>query len=235
MKPEAVIITGASSGIGFSTAQRFLAAGCRVINLARTHQKMPGLDHLQVDFGQPDWFEACQTALLAWLRRECVITLIHNAGYYGKDRCDEFVYDAFERSWLVNVAAPMRLNQLLCPLMQPGSSILYVGSTLSEKAVAGCASYVIHKHAVLGMMRATTQDLAHRGIHSACICPGFTDTPMLRTHLNQDEALLQTLGHNNAANRLLQPTEIAEVLWFGAQNPSINGSIIHANLGQLEH
>ena len=41
-------------------------------------------------------------------------------------------------------------------------------------------SYVVSKHALVGMMRATCQDLAGREIHTACICPGFTDTEMFR-------------------------------------------------------
>jgi 3-oxoacyl-[acyl-carrier protein] reductase len=67
--------------------------------------------------------------------------------------------------------------------MGPGSSVLYVGSTLSEKAVPGSFSYVVSKHAQLGMMRATCQDLMGTGIHTAMVCPGFTDTEMLRNHL----------------------------------------------------
>jgi NAD(P)-dependent dehydrogenase (short-subunit alcohol dehydrogenase family) len=52
----------------------------------------------------------------------------------------------------------------------------FVGSTLSEKAVANTASYVTAKHAMVGLMRATCQDLAVAAapVHTAAICPGFT-------------------------------------------------------------
>ncbi len=103
--------------------------------------------------------------------------------------------------------------------MATGSSIIYIGSTLSEHAVKNAASYTISKHATVGMMRASCQDLADTGIHTACICPGFTNTQMIRNHLDNDEKLLTT---------------VAIILSSGNDFISvINGSIIHANLGQI--
>ena len=118
--------------------------------------------------------------------------------------------------------------------MGPGSSIIYIGSTLGEKGVPGAHSYVVSKHAIVGMMRATCQDLIGSGIHTACICPGFTDTEMLRTHVGEDEAILTSIAENCTFNRLIAPHEISSVVGFAASNPVINGAVIHANLGQVE-
>ncbi len=82
------------------------------------------------------------------------------------------------------------------------------------------------------MMRATCQDLAGRRIHTACICPGFTDTEMLRQHVSADA--MESVKAMSAYNRLIDPDEIAETLFWAAQNPVINGSVLHANLGQVE-
>ena len=114
------------------------------------------------------------------------------------------------------------------------SSILYLGSTLSEKAVANSYSYSTLKHAVIGLMRATTQDLApNRKIHSCCICPGFTKTKMLLEHI-RDTNILKEITKINSHNRLIEPKEISEFLYFCSQTPVINGAILHANLGQIE-
>ena len=118
--------------------------------------------------------------------------------------------------------------------MSAGSAILYVGSTLSEKAVANSFTYVTSKHAMLGMMRATCQDLAGLKIHTACICPGFTDTEMLRAHVGQDPDILESIAGGSALGRLIEPTEIADLLFFSAENPIINGAVLHGNLGQIE-
>ena len=126
------------------------------------------------------------------------------------------------------------LNQHLLPLMRTASSVLYIGSTLSEKAVANSFSYVTSKHAQLGMMRATCQDLMGSGIHTAMICPGFTDTEMLRTHLGNDPAVEAAVAGMNSFSRLIEPAEIAELVRWAHHNPVINGAVLHANLGQKE-
>ena len=96
----------------------------------------------------------------------------------------------------------------------------------------GSFSYVVSKHAQVGMMRATCQDLAGTGIHTACVCPGFTDTEMLRDHVPVDA--MDSVRGMSAFNRLTEPGEIADALLWAASSPVINGSVIHANLGQVE-
>ena len=134
----------------------------------------------------------------------------------------------------VNLIAPVQLNRLVLPLMERGSAILYVGSTLSVKAVANTCSYSTSKHALVGLMRATCQDLAGSGIHTACVCPGFTETDMLRELAGHDAAVLDSLAQNVTMGRLIDPVEIAETLYFCARQPVINGATVQANLGQFE-
>jgi NADP-dependent 3-hydroxy acid dehydrogenase YdfG len=57
---------------------------------------------------------------------------------------------------------------------------------------------------------------------------------MLMNHLNHDQSIVQAIKGMNAQNRLIQPQEIAEVIYFAATHPVVNGALIHANLGQLE-
>ena len=88
---------------------------------------------------------------------------------FNKDAVQDINADKLRQNLVVNVIAPMPLNQIVLPYMKSGSAIVYIGSTLSEKAVANTASYTIAKHAVVGMMRSTCQDLADSGIHSYCM------------------------------------------------------------------
>ena len=134
----------------------------------------------------------------------------------------------------LNVVAAAELNCLILPLMQEGSSIIYISSTLGTKAVANSYAYVTSKHAVIGQMRAACQDLAGSQIHTACVCPGFTETEMLKVHLGDNPKIYAQIASNITLNRLAQPTEIASTIWFCSQNPVINGSVVHANLGQIE-
>ena len=69
---------------------------------------------------------------------------------------------------------------------------------------------------------------------TAMVCPGFTDTEMLRTHLGNDSEVAAAIASMNSFNRLIEPAEIAELILWVHQNPVINGAVLHANLGQKE-
>ena len=133
----------------------------------------------------------------------------------------------------INVLAINSLNRWLIPRMGAGSSILFVGSTLSEKAVPGSFSYVVSKHAPGG--------------HDACHLPGPRRSrhphrlrlPGLHRHrdagANHVPAdAMDSVRGMSAFSRLIEPAEIADALLWAATSPVINGAVIHANLGQVE-
>ena len=187
MGPTA-ILTGASSGIGAAAAAQFVEQGFTVINVSRRDCPVAGVETYSTDLADDTSAKQTCSVLASRLRdAEGPVCLVHNASLMLKDRCDTTEDADLLRVLAVNVIGINVLNRTLLPLMPKGSSVLYVGSTLSEKAVAGAYSYIVSKHAQLGMMRATCQDLMGREIHTALICPGFTDTSMLRQHVGHDE------------------------------------------------
>lgn len=229
---KCLLITGASTGIGLHTAQRFASEGYSVVNLSRRRCPLDSVNHINCDLSSPGFLENIGPQLSPLLQQAEKIILIHNAARMNNDSAVETPSNLFRETLEVNLVAPNSLNYYAIPFMQNESAILYVGSTLSEKAVPGSYSYVVSKHAMIGMMRSTCQDLVGRNIHTACICPGFTDTEMLREHVS--EAAMATVQAVSAYNRLIDPDEIAECLYWAANQPVINGSVIHANLGQIE-
>ncbi|MEE4659956.1 MAG: SDR family oxidoreductase [Halieaceae bacterium] len=231
---KTAIITGASVGIGAAAAARFVAAGYGVYNLSRRPCPVAGSHSLACDLSDSKNIEAALAELIPVAKASSSVALVHNACQMLKDSADNCADENLVAALQTNVVAANTINQALLPVMPQGSSVLYVGSTLSEKAVPGSFSYVVSKHAVVGMMRATCQDLMGRGIHTACICPGFTDTEMLRTHLGNDEALIESIASLNSFNRLIDPDEIASLVCSSHDNPVINGSVLHAHLGQRE-
>ncbi len=234
MTKQILVITGGSKGIGLATAKRFAEQGYEVVNLSRSPIPLASATQIPVDLADPQWTDGCREALLAAVKGAEQIVLVHNAGLLQGGAMQSVSASELQRSLQVNVVASLQLNQLLLPQMAAGSSILYVGSTLSEKAVPGSCAYVTAKHAVVGLMRASCQDLAGSGIHTACICPGFTDTEMLRDHVGNDQAVLDSIAGGVTFGRLIEPGEIADTLWFCASSPVINGAVLHANLGQVE-
>jgi len=227
-----IIITGASKGIGKATAARFVANGDRVINISRSPSDIQGIENVPIDLAGPGAIDSVDDLVNNLPFDD--IHLIHNAAKLVKDSIRDVDAESFKDIININIIAPQILNQAILPKMAEGSSIIYIGSTLSEKAVANSYSYVSTKHAMVGMMRATCQDLAGSGIHTACICPGFTDTEMLRAHVGDSNEVLAEIGSMSSYGRLIEPAEIARTIEFATANPVINGSIIHANLGQKE-
>lgn len=231
---QTAIITGASVGIGRATAQRFLEMGYRVYNLSRRACPDQGVHNIACDLAAADSIAAACRELAPVIADSSSVCLLHNASQMRKDTVSDCDSEDLRQVLETNVVAVNSLNQALLPVLPRGSSLLYIGSTLSEKAVAGSFSYVLSKHAQLGMMRASCQDLMGSGIHTALICPGFTDTEMLRTHIGNDPDVVAAIGGMNAFGRLIEPSEIAGLVAWAHANPVINGAVLHANLGQKE-
>ena len=231
---KTAIISGASVGIGRAAAEAFLAEGFQVYNLSRRPCPVPAVNNISCDLSAPESIsQACKALETALIGCESV-ALVHNASQMLKDSATDCDSDSLRHVLETNVVAINSLNQQLLHRLPRSSSIVYVGSTLSEKAVANSFSYVLSKHAQLGMMRATCQDLMGSGIHTALVCPGFTDTEMLRTHLGADPTVERMIAGMNSFDRLIEPAEIAELIRWAHHNPVINGAVLHANLGQKE-
>mgnify|MGYP001196592254 FL=1 len=228
-----LIITGGSSGIGYAAAVLFQKENYKVINLSRSEIPLKDAIHIPVDLSTSTWHEEVSSTFKTLLEDADQISLIHNASKMQSDNVENFDLNALRDVLEVNLVGPSILNQLTIPYMKRGSSIIYVGSTLSEKAVPQMSSYVTTKHGMIGLMKSTCQDLFGRFIHTACVCPGATETEMLQEYVQGNAEALKIMAGTLSENRLISSPEIASTLLFCAQNSVINGSVIHANLGIL--
>jgi len=229
-----LIITGGSSGIGFAAAKLFHDNGFVVINLSRSKINLEDAIHIEVDLSKSNWQESLESIFQETLSSADQICLVHNASKMQSDNVESTDPDSLREVLEVNLVGPSILNKITIPYMKKGSSILYVGSTLSEKAVPQMSSYVMTKHGMIGLMRSTCQDLFGRFIHTACICPGATETEMLVEYVQGNQEALKIMASTLSENRLISSEEIASTIFFCANNSVINGSVIHANLGIQE-
>ena len=231
---KTLVITGASSGIGLETAKVFQNEDYSIVNLSRKKIPLDGSTHLETDLSDSKALENNLHKAVNLVKDSDQICLVHNASNMASDNVEEIDADQMRGVFEVNLVAPAILNRALLPLMNAGSSIIYIGSTLSEKAVPHMASYVTSKHAMVGLMRSTCQDLFSKFVHTACVCPGATRTEMLMKYVGGDESALKLMAKTLSEQRLIEPVEIARTILFCTQNSVVNGSVIHANLGILE-
>jgi len=229
-----LIITGGSSGIGFAAAKLFQDNGFNVVNLSRSKINLDDAIHIEVDLSRSNWQKSLESKFKETLSSADQICLVHNASKMQSDNVESTDPDSLREVLEVNLVGPSILNNITIPYMKKGSSILYVGSTLSEKAVPQMSSYVMTKHGMVGLMRSTCQDLFGRFIHTACICPGATETEMLVEYVQGNQEALKIMASTLSENRLISPEEIASTILFCANNSVINGSVIHVNLGIQE-
>jgi NAD(P)-dependent dehydrogenase (short-subunit alcohol dehydrogenase family) len=228
-----LLITGASKGIGYQTAKIFSQKGYKVLNLSRSNCDIEGVENIKIDLTeQKKLSDILSGEVSSFVKQDKDPTVIvHNSALLTKDNYESLEYEDFIDVFKINVLAVQQINKALLPQLEDNSALIYIGSTLSEKAGINCLSYTSTKHALAGLMKSTAQDLGNRKIHSCMICPGFTDTEMLReqTGGNMDFAIEKTLFR-----RLVQPEEIAKIIYDSSLSPALNGSVIHANLGQTD-
>ena len=228
-----VIVTGGSAGIGLAIVERFADLDYRVLSLARRRCPIDTVESILVDLGSPDAVQAAIANVRERVPASAKFHVVHNAAAMPTDTAKDFDSRVFDRTLRLNVTTPAEINAELIPRMRPGSSIIFIASTLAEKGVASRLSYVTSKHAVLGLMRASVQDLFGTEIHCLCVAPGFTDTALLAPGL-ATPGFTQAVRDMVSFGRLLEPEEIADIVVFATRTPALNGAIVHANLGQRE-
>jgi 3-oxoacyl-[acyl-carrier protein] reductase len=227
-----LIITGGSRGIGAKTIAHFQERGWTSINISRSPCTLADVINVNIDLSDSANIEK-HTAFFSDLVKDATtLCLVHNAALYKVDAVPTLSLYDLQLAFETNVKSPAALNKIFIPFMPAGSSIIYLGSTLAEKAVPGNASYIVSKHAAVGLMKATCQDLIGKNIHTCCICPGLVDTQLLKATM-PPETIAMLLDTKIIGGRLIEPIEIAKTIYFCATTTIINGVTLHANTGQV--
>lgn len=249
MNPSKVIvITGASRGIGASTALEAARRGLGVIltynanpdaarTVVRQIESLGGRAvALPLDVGAvqtfPDFRAAVERALAATWNTTGLDGLVNNAGY-GLFQAIESVTEAqFDGLFNVHLKGPFFLTQALLPLLQPGSAIVNLTSATTRIATAGVAPYASFKGGLQVLTRYMAKEFGERRIRVNSVSPGPIRTD-LGGGLNEEfEALLST---QTALGRVGEPHEVARVIaslltedggWINAQDIEVSGGYV---------
>jgi NAD(P)-dependent dehydrogenase (short-subunit alcohol dehydrogenase family) len=246
MTGRRAIVTGGASGIGRATAALLAAEGARVavVDLdeagAREAAEACGPDALAIRADVAVGAE-CEAAVDRAVEAFGGLdTLVNNAGIIRRADVVETTEDEWDRVMAVNVRSVFLMSRFAIPVMVAagGGAIVNTGSGWGLKGGARAASYCASKGAVVNLTRAMAIDHGPVGVRVNCVCPGDTDTGMLRSEATQlGEATDAFLAE--AAARPLQrvgrPEDIAQAIVYLASDAAafVTGSVLVVDGGGL--
>ena len=226
------IITGASSGIGYSTARLFAKEGARLVVAARRKAELEALvTDIEAAGGHAiavagDVRDEAHARLLvetAVERFGGLDAAFNNAGTLGQlGPVPEMALSTWRETLETNLTSAFLAakHQIPAMLARGGGSIIFtstfVGTTVG---FPGTAAYAASKAGVIGLAKVLAAELGARGIRVNAILPGGTDTPMAHSMNNTPEALAFAQGLH-ALKRLASPDEIAQSVLYLASDAS---------------
>jgi NAD(P)-dependent dehydrogenase (short-subunit alcohol dehydrogenase family) len=224
---QVALVTGASSGMGLTTARAFAEAGAAVV-LADINQAAlqtatdalaaAGHQVLGVPCDVADEANVVATVQAAVDTFGRLDLAFNNAGIQvpPSDAADETA-EVFDRVNAVNLGGVWAcMKHELAQMRTQGSGAIVNCSSLGGLVgIPGRAAYHASKHGVLGLTSSAALEYAPRGIRINAICPGTIATPMLTDMINKGELDTAEAIANQPINRLGEPEEIAAaVLWL---------------------
>ncbi len=233
-----VFITGAASGIGRATAERFYAEGSELVLIdmptleqaelaALFPQKMT---YIQGDVTKTDVQLAIKTEM-----DKGIDVIVNNAGITRDATLLKMTDEQWDSVIAVNLTAIFKLTRLAAASMKAagkGGVILNAASVVAHYGNFGQANYSATKAGVIAMTKTLSKELGKDQIRVNAVAPGFIATPMVA---KMPEKVLQMMEEKSPLRRLGKPEEIAAAYAFLASDDAkyITGTILNVDGGTI--
>ncbi|QGW81485.1 SDR family NAD(P)-dependent oxidoreductase [Variovorax paradoxus] len=252
LKGRHALVTGAARGIGAEIARTLAAEGATLTllgrdidSLQRAAVSLPGQGHGVAAADVAD-SQAVQAAFAqARAGRGPVAILVNNAGAAESAPFLKTSVELWQRMLSVNLTGSFLCAQAALPdMLEAGwGRIVNIASTAGQKGYAYVAAYTAAKHGVIGLTRSLALEVARKGVTVNAVCPGYTDTDILRasvanvvgkTGRSEADALAE-FANVNPQRRIVQPAEVADaVRWLcGEGAASVTGQSISVSGGEV--
>jgi 2-hydroxycyclohexanecarboxyl-CoA dehydrogenase len=224
LKDTVALVTGAGRGIGRAIAERLAAEGAKVAVLdideatARTTAEAVGGAGIRMDVTDG---ASVRAAVAESERRLGPVTiLVNNAGW---DKAEQFVKSS-EETWdkvlAINLKGPIRMTRAVLDGMieRRRGRIVTVSSDAGRVGSSGEAVYSAAKAGVIGFSKTLARELARYSINVNVVCPGPTNTQLLRDVAPENPKLIEALKRAVPFGRIGEPDEIAAAVAFLASD-----------------
>jgi len=233
------IVTGAGSGIGLATAQRFATEGAKVLVAdVNGENGMRAIDSI-ISSGGTALFSQCDVsnsqqvqktikmAADAWGRIDVVV---NNAAMMTFQPVVELDENAWDKVLAVNLKSVFLFCKYAIPHMPEGAVIINTSSVHAHESEAGVAPYAASKGGLEAFMRVLALELEQRKIRVNCVAPGAVNTPMLWNNPNVKS------GKEKIKGAVGEPGDIAAAICFLASGDGrfVNGTTLVADGARLD-
>ena len=244
LRSQVALVTGAASGISRAVALRFALEGAVVLAADASESGASETAEMIRREGGTAYSAKLDVSSAEEVQKVIERTLVelgdlhilfNGAGILAYGTVLETPLDLWNRMLAVNLTGTFLCSKAALAHMVPkrrGSIVNVASTTGSHDACARAAAYVSSKGGVTLLSRSMAIDFARFGIRINVLCPGPTDTPMLRSNLTKQE--LEEFAKTFPMCRLGRPEEIAAAALFLASEESsfVTGAVLHVDGGQ---
>lgn len=183
---KTAIVTGGASGIGLAITKGLVAEGAQVLATDYSQEFLdaledaPGLHKFQADLTAPGGPEAVVEAAKQLTGRIDIV--VGSAGVASWTPAHKVSDAEWDNCLALNLTANLKLARALGEVMIPQRSgaLLFVASMAGLAGIPNAVGYVASKHGVVGLTRSLAVDWAKYGLRVNALCPGVTETEMVR-------------------------------------------------------
>ncbi|MCR9203105.1 MAG: SDR family oxidoreductase [Halobacteriovoraceae bacterium] len=234
LNTKKVIITGAASGIGRATAERFYQEGSELVLI-----DMPTVEETELKAMFPERMTYIQGNVtnkddLAKIQAEMnkgFDVLVNNAGITRDSTIGKMTDEQWDQVIAVNLTAVWKLSQMAAAVLKEqgkGGSILNAASVVAHYGNFGQSNYVATKAGVIGMTKTLAKELGKAQIRVNAVAPGFIGTPMVKA---MPEKVINMMEEKSPLKRMGEPEEIAAAYAFLASDDAkfISGTCLNVD------